>query len=142
MELKSGPFSRRKWPKKSVTYTVVVGLCEERNFDGVEFRHANLDDCQGWLERPGPTMREKEGPMKGKGHKVRASMRGAFRRQLEMYFMLKKVVVDPQGNIFRATNKEIRDYISKNEEIPQDWNVETYIAAVKHMFWTRRPLQT
>lgn len=129
-----GAFARLRWPK-SKDFTIADGLCEERSADGVVFRNIKHGDLQNSMPRPAPTLRETTGPMKGKS--VVREMRPLFQRQLKNYAVVKKVAVDPEGNIFRATDDEIIKAISVEPTIPPQWTAEMYVTAVKRMLWKR-----
>ncbi|CAN0406476.1 unnamed protein product [Pylaiella littoralis] len=64
--------------------------------------------------------------MRGKSGHVRAEKRNVFKRKLRDYVLLKKVVVDGDGTIFRATDDEIAEAIGGDPKIPSQWTAETH----------------
>lgn len=64
----------------------------------------------------------------------------AYRRQQKGYFSLRKMLVDKQGKVYRATNDEIEEGLAGTDETDgiRGLTGEEYKYAVEEMFKRRR----
>jgi hypothetical protein len=119
-------FSRRFW-SKCAPWTVPSGLCEE-SADGLTFRNTVQGDMGKSVPRVVPQMKVPNGPLGV-----------AFRRQRVAYGRLKKVLVDGDGKIYRATHDEIAQTIAADDrmECVRGLTAAEYVFAVTEMFLRR-----
>ena len=69
-----------------------------------------------------------------------ARYKSHHRRQARGYFLLKKMLVDKQGNVYRPTNEEIEEGLAGTDEADGIRGLigAEYVFATKEMFERRR----
>lgn len=120
-----GFFSRGKW-RITADWTIPSDVCDSGS--GMTFRNVQKGDLEKAVPMTMPQLTDGN-----------ARYKPAHRRQKDSYFLLKKVLVDGEGNLFRATYGEIVEVLKDLDEadIVGGLSGAEYVFASQEMFRRR-----
>lgn len=118
-------FSKRRW-RKTVEWKIPDGVCAP-GMEGMVFRNTRKGDVESSTPLAVPELTD-------------ARYKSHHRRQQKGYSLLKKMLVDKEGNIYRPTNEEIEEGLAGTDEADgvRGLTGAEYKYSVEVMFQRRR----